>query len=96
MIIIAYCYIGIFLLRNNKVTPGEKTMVGKREEIRKRKRNAVTFKYNISIWILETFSAVIPLVLSPFDFDVSVWFTFIYFYVYLCLSPALYLLGMKE
>ena len=96
MIIVPYCYIRIFLFRKNRVAPGEKTMVVKREEIRKRKRNAVTFKYNISIWILETFSAFIPLVLSPLNFDVGVWSVFIHFYVYLCLSPALYLLGMRE
>ena len=94
--IVFFCYTRIYLFRNNKVSPGEKTAVGKREEIRKKKRNAVTFKYNISIWLLETSSAFVPLLLSPFSFDVGVWSIVLHFYVYLCLSPALYLFGMKE
>ena len=96
MIIVPYCYIKIFLFRKNRVTPGEKTAVGKKEDKRKKKRNVVTFKINISIFILETFSIFLPLVLSPFNLDVSLWSFNLYFFVCLCLSPALYLLGMSD
>lgn len=55
--IVPYCYIKIYRYRKNLTIPGS----GQRQKdlIKFRKlRNIVTFSYNITIWIVETLSAL--------------------------------------
>ena len=56
MLIVPYCYVRIFLYRHKKVKPGTASSVGKKDEIHRKHRNFVTFKYNISIWLMEIFA----------------------------------------
>ena len=54
MIIVPVCYIKIYLFRHNQAKPGEQGSKSTKADIHKKKRNIVTFKYNISIWLFET------------------------------------------
>ena len=128
MLIVPYCYIKIYRFRKNRVKPGKSSTekIGaispstesrssaaeNKEEIHRKKRNVVTFQYNISIWLMETctvtcsyirkpdyfmnIQALLSMILLTVDLNLSTWSLLIYLAVSLGVSPSLYLLGMRE
>ena len=55
MLIVPYCYVRIFIYRHMRVKPGS-AGAGNKDELHRKHRNFVTFKYNISIWLMEIFA----------------------------------------
>ena len=53
IIIVPYCYVNIYRFRKNMVVPGQNQE--KLQETR-RKKNIVTFWYNMTIWMAEVLS----------------------------------------
>ena len=58
IVIVPFCYIKIFQYRKNLTIPGSGQTQKEMTKFRK-SRNIVTFSYNITIWILETLSAIL-------------------------------------
>ena len=55
IIIVPYCYVKIYYFRKNLKIPGS----NKDAMDRNKKRNIVTFTYNMLVWIIEALSAAI-------------------------------------
>ena len=56
--IVPYCYVKIYFKRKNQKVPG---LNKEKETLRRRKRNAVTFKYNMIIWLMELCSVLVSI-----------------------------------
>ena len=55
IVIVPYCYINIYVFcKNLKIPATDKNLVERRK-----KRNIVTFSYNMLVWIIEALFAVI-------------------------------------
>ena len=56
IIVVPYCYVKIYYFRKNLKIPGNNKDAMERNN---KKRNIVTFTYNMLVWIIEALSAVI-------------------------------------
>ena len=60
IVIVPYCYVNIYYFRKNLKIPGtDKNVVEKRK-----KRNIVTFSYNMLVWIIEALLTIIVRIAS--------------------------------
>ena len=59
IIIVPYCYVKIYYFRKNLKTPGTRTGSVDKDMEKRKKRNIVTFSYNMLVWIIEALFAVI-------------------------------------
>ena len=90
--LVPYCYIRIYRFRKNQKKLG---LEEKERKCRKR-RNIVTFRYNMTIWLLDTTTMLLALTAMlaiPDYFELVVVVTVL---VTCGLNPALYILGSGQ
>ena len=88
--LVPYCYVRIYRFRKNQ----QKLGLEEKERKCRKRRNIVTFRYNMTIWLLDTTTMLLALTAMltiPDYFELVVVVTVL---VTCGLNPALYILGM--
>ena len=86
------CYVKIYRFRKNQKELG----IAEKEMKNRKRRNIVTFSYNMTIWLLDTTTMLLALTAMltiPDYFELVVVVTVL---VTCGLNPALYILGMRD
>ena len=90
--LVPYCYVRIYCFRKNQ----KKLGLPETETKYRKRRNIVTFQYNMTIWLLDTTTMLLALTAMftiPDYFEVVVVVTVL---ITCGLNPALYILGMRD